>query len=212
MARRTIGRTFGAILAGAALIAGPAMAQTPQQATLPAKQAAINDPNDLSDAQMNELYCIYNAMQAEDATAFAAAILYGEDAKTPKAREVFEKAKTACTTRHQWTKAQADVAAAIASSGLLTNLAESKLTGKGFDERKFEAVLGVVDRMAPADFDEFMHGTDKPGEAMLGRVRKLVVEAGVPEEYDLVELSLTFLRSSLQEYDAAQQWVDEKLY
>src|SRR5689334_14783235 len=114
-------RNIAAASLGLALIAAPALAQTVK---------AVKSPSDLSDAQMGELYCIYDEM-AKSPAAVAQSIMTGDKAAVAKARAIQDAARTACVTKYKWSVEKADVASTVATSGILADMSESELRGQG---------------------------------------------------------------------------------
>jgi DNA-binding ferritin-like protein len=200
-------RNIAAAALGLALLVAPAMAQqTPQAATV------VKTPDDLSDAQMDELYCVYDEM-AKTPDPVAESIITGNKEAVAKARAIHEAARTACVTRYKWSAEQADVAGTVATSAILADMTEKELRGMGVGDKTFEAVMKTTDKLSAADFEALLSmGQKKADEAMLDRLRKSLTDAGVPKDKDTVEVAIAFLQGSMAEYDAVLTWVDAKFY
>jgi hypothetical protein len=193
---------------GLALLAAPVLAQTPPAQT-------VKSPADLSEAQMDALYCVYDAMTAnpKDADVVAKSITTGDKDATTKARAIHDKAHASCVDKYKWSAEQAGVASSVATSAILADLMEDELRARGLNDKTFEAVMGVSDKLSPADFDALLSmGQGKDDEAMLTRVRKHITDAGVPADKNTVEIALVFLQGSMAEYDGVLAWVDQKYY
>jgi hypothetical protein len=199
-------RNIAAAALGLSLLVAPAFAQASQA------PPAVKSPGDLSDAQMDELYCIYDEM-AKTPEAVAESIITGNKDAVTKARAIHDAARTACVTKHKWSAEQADVAGAVAASAILADTTEVELRGLGVNDKTFEAVMKVADKLSSADFDALLSmGQKKPDEAMLQRVRKDLTDAGVPSKPETVEVALAFLQGSMAEYRGVLRWVDQKYY
>jgi ClpP class serine protease len=200
-------RNIAAACFGLALLAAPAMAQQPPQAA-----PAVKSPDDLSDAQMDELYCIYDEM-AKTPEAVTESIRTGDKDAVAKGRAIHDAARTACVTKHKWSAEQADVAGTVAVSAILADVTESELRRLGLQDKTFEAVMKVADKLSPSDFEAMLSmGQKKADEAVLERVRKNLTDVGVPKDKDTVEVAIAFLQGSMAEYDAVLTWVDAKFY
>jgi hypothetical protein len=115
--------------------------------------------------------------------------------------------------KYKWEVEQAEVAGAVATSAILADLMEGQLRERGFDDKRFEAVMKITDTLPPADFDAVLSmGRKKLDEAALTRVRKHLTDAGVPGDKDTLEMAMAFLQGSMAEYDAVLRWVDKKYY
>jgi hypothetical protein len=192
-----------------ALLAAPVFAQTPPPAQ------TVKSPADLSEAQMDELYCVYDAMSAnpKDADVVAESITTADKDAAAKARAIHEAARKSCVDKYKWSAEQASVAGSVATSAILADLTEDELRARGLNDKTFEAVMGISDKLSPADFDALLSmGQGKADEAMLTRVRKHLTDAGVPADKDTVEIALAFLQGSMSEYDGVLVWVDQKFY
>jgi len=200
-------RNIAAACLGLALLAAPAMAQqTPQQAPV------VKTPDDLSDAQMDELYCIYDEM-AKTPDAVARSIIVGDEESVASARVIHTVARTTCVTKHKWSAEQADVAATVAVSAILADVTEDELRKLGLQDKTFEAMMKIADKLSAADFEAMLSmGQKKADEATLERVRKSLTDAGVPKDKNTMEAAVAFLQGSMAEYDAVLTWVDAKFY
>lgn len=205
-------RNIAAAAFGLSLLVAPALAQTAQAPKGAA--AAVKSPNDLSDEQMDELYCIYDAIgKSPDASAVVDSVTKGGKEAIGKAKAASEAARTACVGKYKWTVEQADVATTVATSAVIADVTEHELRAKGLDDKTFEAVMKVADKMSPADFETMLSmGRKKADEATLTRIRKNLTDAGVPSDKNTVEIALAFLQGSMAEYDAVLTWVDQKFY
>jgi hypothetical protein len=199
-------RNIAAAVAGLALLAGPALAQTPS--------SAVKSPSDLNDAQMEELYCIYDQMATgANEPVLTASIVRGEKDAATKARALHDAARGVCVGKYKWEVEQAEVAGAVATSAILADMMEGELRDRGFDDRKFEAVMKIADKLSPEDFKVMIGmAKQKADAATLNRVRKQLTDAGVPSDKDTVEMAMAFLQGSMAEYDAVLRWVDKKYY
>jgi hypothetical protein len=201
-------RNIAAASLGIALLVAPALAQTPKAP--PA--AAVKSPDDLNDAQMSELYCIYDEM-TKTPDPVAESIITGNKEAVAKARAIHDAARTACVTKYKWPAGKADVAGQVATSAILADMTETELRGLGVNDKTFEAVMKVADKLSSADFDALLAmGQKKADEAMLQRVRKQLTDAGVPNKPETVEVALAFLQGSMSEYRGVLRWVDQKYY
>lgn len=212
MALRNIAAaTFFSALGGLSLLVAPAFAQTGQA---PKAAAAVKSPNDLSEAQMNELYCIYDELgKSPDADAVVESVAKGGKEAVAKAKAASDAARTACVSEHKWSVEQADVATTVATSAVIADVTEHELRERGLSDKTFEAVMKVSDKLSPADFETMLAmGRKKADEAALARVRKGLTDAGVPADKDTVEIAIAFLQGSMAEYDAVLTWVDQKFY
>ena len=212
-------RTIAAALA-AVLLAAPAFAQTPKTAPPAAPPQSstgkvITNFDDLTEEQQDEIYCIYDAVGADkDAAVLEDWIVFGEKDAEAKTNAVFERAQTACTAKHKWSKDQSGFAFVIAKAGVVADLSEQELRIEGFDDNKFKAVMGIATKMTPADFDALLdiaYGK-KPDEAFVTKTKGLLYAAGVSKEGDVADIAIGFLASSLQEHDAIAAWIENKLY
>jgi len=198
-------RNIAAGVLGLALLGAPAMAQTP-------KAAVVKTPDDLSDAQMDALYCVYDEM-AKTPDAVARSIIVGDEESVASARVIHTVARDTCVTKYKWSAEQAGVAGKVATSAILADMTENELRAKGVGDKTFEAVMKIADKLPAADFDALLAmGQKKADEAMLERVRKQLTDAGIPKDKDTVEVALAFLQGSMSEYEAVLTWVDKKYY
>jgi hypothetical protein len=207
---RTIAAALAALLLAGMILAAPAIAQA-----APPALPSIASFDDLTEEQQDEIYCVYDAVgNDKDAQALQDWFIYGEKDKKTTADAVFDRAAAACKAKYKWSDDQIGVAHVLANGGVLADLLEEELRGEGFDDKKFEAVAGIIPKMTEADFRALLDTAygKKPDEAALTKVRGLLYAAGVKKEGDIADLVIGFLASTLQERDAIHIWLQKKLY
>jgi hypothetical protein len=180
----------------------------------PPAVGAVKAPEDLSNEQMQELYCVYDLMQQDtDAAAASRALLPGGTTDdSEKAKGVFDRANASCSIRHRWTLDQSRIAGVIASNGTLADIFEKELKAHGFTDKQFELVLSVVDKMSPEDARGMVEFSSKSADAFVDRIRKMIIDGGAAKGRDQADLAFTFLQATMAEYSAATEWVAKKLY
>jgi hypothetical protein len=201
-------RVIAAASIGIALLAAPAVAQQPPAA------GVVKSPEDLSVAQMTELYCVYDGMRKDkDAGAASRALGAGGTADDKaKAKAVFDKSKAACTAQHKWAPEQERLAGVVATNGTLTDVFEKELRARSFTDKQFELVLSVVDRMSPEDARAMIAFNSKSADAFVDRIRKMIIDGGATKDKAEADMAFTFLQATMAEYDAATQWVAKGFY
>ena len=180
----------------------------------PVSAQAIATPDKLSDAQMDELYCVYDRLSDDNnARVVVAHTVTGSDEYAQEAAKIEAAAKAACVATYKWSSEQAGVAASLGVWGLVADTMEDELLNRSLREETIDRIFEIAGAIAQADVDKLVkeHG-DSAEEVIIARLKTKLVEGGLPKDDETLSLALVLLESSSNETNAAYEWVEKKLY
>lgn len=176
--------------------------------------AQIVNSDELSNAQTEELYCIHSVL-VEDANASAVALyaVTGESKHKEASGKAEAAARTACAEKYKWSSEQTDVAASVGVWALVVDAAEADLSRAGFSGEAIGKIFDIANTLTDEDIEKAAreHG-DKSGEAIVQRLKAMLVEGGLPDDEMLLAVALVLLDASSNETYAADEWVAKKFY
>ena len=196
MITRFAGRCLAAAIA-IALLAAPAHAQ---------KQL-----KDLTKAQEDELYCVYNDIaDGKDFDVIAESYVYtdqsAEDSR--KADAALAAAAGRCATKYGWTDSKKGIASNIGFYGTAVDYLTEDLFFTGVDDKDIDKVFAILDTLSEADLDAFYKGTWMKNEPMKARLVTALKGAGVPNDDYTLETGEYVLEASVFASDALFEWLD----
>jgi hypothetical protein len=190
------------VAAGLTVFAGPASAQ------------AITTPDQLSEAQMDELYCFYDRL-SDDANARVVVLhaMTGSNEYAEESAKAEAAAEAACVAKYKWTPEQVRIAGSLGVWGLVADGTENALLKGGVREEAIDMIFEIAETITEADIDKLEkdHG-ENAEEVIINRIKTKLVEGGLPKDEGTLSLALVLLESSSNETNAAYEWVEQKLY
>lgn len=190
------GRCATAALA-VALVAMPAHAQ---------KQL-----KDLTEAQQDELYCVYNDIaDGEDFDIIGERYVYSdqkaEDLK--KADAALAAATGRCAAKYHWSDDKKGVASDIGFYGTAVDYLTEDLFFSGVEDKNIDKVFEIIDTLPDADIEAFFDGSWSKNEPMKARLMTALKAAGVPNDQYLLETGAFTLEASVFATDALIEWLE----
>lgn len=174
MKRVMMGLAAGAVWLMAAM---PALAQDPQQ---PGKTI-----DDLTEAQIDELYCVYDYLGFfSDAAAMVDGYIAGDPDEAVYKEHLADVDDTAteCSNEYDWSEDEKNTIAMIGFYGLMGDELEARLVESGLTEANIQTFYDVVDGLSDDDIGKFVDGVWIEDKAVLGRLRDGLVAKGLGSE------------------------------
>lgn len=187
--------------AGLAALSAPALAQ-------------MVNPDELNDAQIDELYCVRDALADDpDLRAVLLHTVTGQSSHAEASGKAQAAAKAKCAAKYKWSPGQAGVAASLAVWALVAEAAEDNLAKAGYDEYEIEEIFEISNALTEEDVEKAQreHG-DKAVDAIVKRIKTILVENGFPNDDDQLSAAVLLLEASSNETDAAYEWVEKRFY
>lgn len=168
-----------ALLAGASLAyaAAPAFAQQKTQ-------------DDLTDAQLNEAYCVYDYLDGlGDKEALTSAHIAGdrEGSAYKAAMAVVDAGAAACKQTYGWTGDRMDLAGLLATYAVMGDVLEARLKAKGLTDKQVEGVYAATETLSRKDFDAFVDGSWMTNSDLQQRLKTALGQQGIAGDSVLTE-------------------------
>lgn len=168
--KRVAGLAAGAVWLLAAM---PALAQ-PQP-----PQTSIDD---LSDAQVDELYCVYDYLDAfADREALTEGYIAGDPNAVAYKEQIaeVERAVADCNVDYEWTENRREAASILGLYGVMGDELDARLASHGLTLTQIKDVYGFIDAMPADDLNMFVDGRWVSNEGLLQRLKTGLAAKGV---------------------------------
>ena len=186
---------LAALLAVGAFACAPAFAQ---------KQVS-----DLSEAQENEMYCVYDGIGKSDAYYEIAEAYATDDAVAMDAlSEDIGVVSDACSTKYNWQGDKEILAVGIGLVGTAADAKMEELLDMGVEEAKILLIYSAMPKLTDADVDAFFDGTWATNDALKQRAAVALTSVGYPDDPKLLPTTLTVLQMGVVSLATVQDWID----
>jgi hypothetical protein len=154
-------------------------------AAMPAlPQEPVKTVDDLSEEQMDELYCVYDQLGFfGDPAALTDAYMSGDpdsDAYKTQMEEVDSVAAN-CNDEYSWTEDRKDTVAMIGLYGVMGDELEARLKEAGLKEADVTAIYDTVDAMPDNDIEAFVNGDWIAKEDLSKRFAEALGKKGIKD-------------------------------
>jgi hypothetical protein len=167
--------------------------------------------NDLTEAQEDEMYCVYDSLVASgDHEQVAEAYIYTDltDDQVDEADEALEFALWDCSDDYEWDEEHEGLAEEIGQYGSVVDYLHDDLLGENVSEAGISAITGLVDKLPEADLNKFYDTSWLDDEAFKARMRTALIVEGIPNESFVLDTSIDLMESSLLLANAMIDWLD----
>jgi len=188
---------LAAAFAAMALLAPPATAQK-------------LDLNNLTQAQQDEMYCVYEAISANDSYLIADSYLDPSlsDEEIKKAEATLEKQVASCATKYGWSADRRALASDIGVHDAIIDVVSEDLIDEGVKEAQLKKILASLGKLASADVDAFFGNKWHDDAAFKKRIGAGLVATGFPNDEYLLEGALVMMESSIITAMSMARWAD----
>jgi len=160
----------GVLSAGAMWLcaAGPALAQL--------------TPDDLTDAQIAEVYCVYDYLAGHgDNAAMTDVYMTGDpDAADYKKQFVaVGQGAESCKSKYGWSDDMKDLAYMLGMYAKMGDVLDERLRAKGLTDKQIEALLAASEKLTDADLKSFVDHTWITNSDLHQRLKAALVSQGI---------------------------------
>jgi hypothetical protein len=189
---------LAAALAAVGLVAAPACGQ-----------ASLDD---LSEAQQDEIYCVYDGIGVSGEAYYDIADGYlagmGEADVLETLADTLEPFVGECVKKYAWSAERKELATAIGVVGTAADVLSEDLLDLGLNETELDAVYDAIGAMSDDDIDTLYAGSWAGNSDMQTRAQALLSEAGFPDDPVLLPDALTLMELNVVALFATQSWVE----
>jgi hypothetical protein len=195
-------RRIGIAMAVATAFSAPALAQT--------------GADRLSEAQKNEMYCIYDSVgRTGDYYDIGDAYLMNIDEENALdgMEDMLKKHIDACTKQYAWSQDVANAAAVVGVLGAAADVLEEYMRDGGITEANLDAVYKTLNDLSDEDIGALIDATWIGDGDMQARVLAQLAARGFPKTDDpeLQEETLTLMEVNILGAIVSSKWVDRVL-
>ncbi len=191
---------LAAMLAAGLFGVGPALAQD---------SAADGD---LTDAQYDELYCVYDAMEFMDDDLYFVMLEAGisreaEVEGTDEAVDAIIEMTDACAEEYDWNDEQVMMAISVGVAAAVGEELEFALMDAGLDDKDFDAVLNVIDQLSDEEISAFMHAGWRKDAALRAKVVSGLKAAALPDDPAVVSDLVEYIEAGIVGAMQTELWI-----
>lgn len=178
----------------------PAFAAPPPP---PAGQAP-RSLGELDKTSMQEASCVYDALSDAQVVMMVDTYLNDDQAKKPEVEKMLAAPQKTCGDKYQWSAQKHQLASEIAlQSGvidiLLQDMVDNGLKDDGVVVKVWQTLPD--DQLAPLFKDGW-----SSDQALVDRLKKALVDAGVPDKADVLDNGAIVLAAATRESGAMDRW------
>ena len=200
--------TFGRIgLAAAVAMAGAALA---------APAFAQKDIGDLSEAQQDELYCVYDAISQSD-NYYDVGDTYldhiDDDDPVASVATLVSEHVEACKTQYRWDKDVTDAATAIGALGTASDVMEEYMLDDGFTAENIDLVFKGMNSLSDEEIDMLISAAWVDDKAIQSSVMAKLAQLGFPKDNNEQKTheTLTLVELNLIVFFISNDWAQRVL-
>jgi hypothetical protein len=166
------------------------------------------DLANLTQAQQDEMYCVYEAISKDDPYLIADSYLDPtlSDEEIKKADATLKKHVAACAAKYSWSADRRDLASDIGVHDAIIDVVAEDLVDEGVKEEQLEKILASLDKLASADVDAFYDNKWYDDAAFKTRIGAGLVATGFPNDEYLLEGALVMMESSVITAMSMARW------
>jgi hypothetical protein len=189
LGRLAASATLACILAASAVAAPPAPAGS---------QGA-------GDSRGDQANCVYDSMSDAEVLAMVDTYLQQDATGKPDVEKAMAAAYKKCAAKYGWKTNRSDLAGEVALQAAVIDVIMQDMIDAGLKDDS--AILKIWDKLSESDVDHLLDdGWDKDAQ-LVARLRKALVDGGVPDKGDMMKNGVIVLVAASRESAAMDSWL-----
>ena len=186
------------LVASAAIASIPAASAFAAPPTPGGSQAGGN-------AQVEQANCVYDQLSDASVLAMVDTYLQQDATGKPDVEKAMAVAYKTCVAKYGWKTDRSDLAGEVALQAAVIDVVMQDMVDDGLKDDG--VILKIWDKLAEADVDRLLDdGWDKDS-ALSARLRKALVDGGVPDKGDMLKNGVIVLVAASRESAAMDRWL-----
>lgn len=167
---------------------------------------------DLTEAQYDELYCVYDQMAVMDDELYFIMIESGisRDVELERSDEAIDAVvdmMDACAAQYEWDEDQVVMATSVGMAAMVGEELEFALLDSGVSDAVFDKIVTVVDGLSDDELDAFLSGEWRENGALQARMTNAMKTAGVPDNPAALSDAVEYLEAGIIGALQTEAWV-----
>ena len=172
-------------------------------ALIPPAQAA--PPASADAAAVDQANCVYDQLSDPDALAMVDTYLRQDATRKPDVETSLGAAYKICAAKYGWKTDRSELAAEIALQGAVIDVVIQKMVDDGLSQAG--ALLQIWNGLTENDVGRLLEDNWQTDASLAGRLRKALVDGGVPDRGEMVKNGVVVLVAASREAAAMDRWL-----